>query len=140
MRAVLLASGRQSGGWRWLCWSRSVWRASLTQVLQRSARASLPTRFISPGSTTRVRSRARPCHCRHHSPTAVPQIEPRSMIRPTRSSILLVLGSRNRKKCREMAELIAPPWEPSRRLDRLEIGTLDEFPDAPEVDESAETF
>ena len=55
-------------------------------------------------------------------------------------SLILVLGSRNRKKCREMAELIRPPWEPSCRLDRLEIGTLDEFPDAPEVDESAETF
>ncbi len=54
-------------------------------------------------------------------------------------SLILVLGSRNRKKCREMAELIRPPWEPSHRLARLEIGSLDEFPDAPEVDESAET-
>ncbi len=55
-------------------------------------------------------------------------------------SLILVLGSRNRKKCREMAELIRPPWEPSHRLDRLELGSLDEFPGAPEVDESAETF
>ena len=55
-------------------------------------------------------------------------------------SLILVLGSRNRKKCREMAELIRPPWEPSRRLDRLRIGSLDEYPGAPEVDESAETF
>jgi XTP/dITP diphosphohydrolase len=52
----------------------------------------------------------------------------------------LVLGSRNRKKCGEMAELIRPPWEPSRWLDRLEIGSLDEFLGAPEVDESEDTF
>ena len=36
-------------------------------------------------------------------------------------SIPLVLGSRNRKKCREMAELISPPWEPDAWLSRLEI-------------------
>jgi XTP/dITP diphosphohydrolase len=58
----------------------------------------------------------------------------------TTGSLILVLGSRNRKKCREMAELIRPAWEPSRRLDRLLIGSLDEYPNAPEVDESAETF
>jgi XTP/dITP diphosphohydrolase len=39
-----------------------------------------------------------------------------------------------------MAELIRPTWEPSRLLDRLQIVSLDEFPSAPEVDESAETF
>jgi XTP/dITP diphosphohydrolase len=56
------------------------------------------------------------------------------------SSILLVLGSRNRKKCREMAELIAPPWEPDPRLARLEIRSLEEFPSIPDVVEDADTF
>ena len=54
--------------------------------------------------------------------------------------IVLVLGSRNRKKCREMAELIAPPWEPSRSLERLDIRSVDDFPGAPEVVEDAGTF
>ena len=52
----------------------------------------------------------------------------------------LVLGTRNRKKCREMADLIAPPWEPNPRLARLEIRSLDEFPDVPDVVEDADTF
>jgi XTP/dITP diphosphohydrolase len=56
------------------------------------------------------------------------------------NSLILVLGSRNRKKCREMAELIWPPWEPNRRLQRLTIHSLDAYPDAPEIDESADTF
>ena len=55
-------------------------------------------------------------------------------------SLILVLGSRNRKKCREMAELIRPPWEKNGRLDQLVIQSLDEYSSAPEVDESAETF
>jgi XTP/dITP diphosphohydrolase len=59
---------------------------------------------------------------------------------PTRSSLILVLGSRNRKKCREMAELIAPPWDANPRLARLEIRSLAEFPDVPEVVEDADTF
>jgi XTP/dITP diphosphohydrolase len=54
--------------------------------------------------------------------------------------IVLVLGSRNRKKCKEMAELIAPPWEPSRSLERLDIRSVDDFPGAPEVVEDADTF
>ncbi len=54
--------------------------------------------------------------------------------------LILVLGSRNRKKCREMAELIRPAWEPNRRLDRLEIRSLDDFPTALDVEETAETF
>jgi XTP/dITP diphosphohydrolase len=54
--------------------------------------------------------------------------------------IVLVLGSRNRKKCREMADLLLPPWEPSPELARLDLLTLDEFPDAPEVVEDADTF
>jgi XTP/dITP diphosphohydrolase len=54
--------------------------------------------------------------------------------------MVLVLGSRNRKKCREMAELIAPAWEPHPWLARVEIRSLEEFPQAPEVVEDAETF
>ncbi len=56
------------------------------------------------------------------------------------SALVLVLGTRNLKKCREMAELIRPPWEQSHWLSRLEIHSLAEFPAAPEVDENAETF
>jgi XTP/dITP diphosphohydrolase len=56
------------------------------------------------------------------------------------SPILLVLGSRNRKKCHEMAELIAPPWEPNEWLARLEIRSVDEFPAVPDVVEDADTF
>ncbi len=56
------------------------------------------------------------------------------------SSILLVLGSRNRKKCREMADLIAPPWEPNEWLSRLDIRSIDEFPATPDVVEDADTF
>ena len=54
--------------------------------------------------------------------------------------LVLVLGSRNRKKCREMAELIAPPWEPYPWLARVEIRSLEEFPQAPGVVEDADTF
>jgi XTP/dITP diphosphohydrolase len=56
------------------------------------------------------------------------------------SKIILVIGSRNRKKCREMAELIAPPWERNPVFDRLEIRSLDDYPRAPEVVEDADTF
>jgi XTP/dITP diphosphohydrolase len=53
---------------------------------------------------------------------------------PASRSIVLVLGSRNRKKCKEMAELIAPPWEASRSLERLLIRSVDDFgAAAPEV-------
>ena len=55
-------------------------------------------------------------------------------------SINLVLGTRNRKKGRELAELIAPSWEPSPRPGRLAIETLDAYPEAPEVVEDAPTF
>ena len=54
--------------------------------------------------------------------------------------IPLVLGTRNAKKCREMAELIAPPWERNPRLGRLVIRLVSEFPDFPEVVEDADTF
>jgi XTP/dITP diphosphohydrolase len=59
---------------------------------------------------------------------------------PEESSILLVLGSRNQKKCREMADLIAPAWDPNPRLRRLDIRTLDDFPPIPEVVEDADAF
>ena len=59
---------------------------------------------------------------------------------PTDSRIVLVLGSRNAKKAREMAALIAPPWEPNPRLERLSIRSAGEFPDAPDVVEDADTF
>lgn len=58
----------------------------------------------------------------------------------TASPIALVLGTRNAKKCREMAELIAPPWEPNPRLARLSIRSVGEYPGAPEVVEDADTF
>jgi XTP/dITP diphosphohydrolase len=77
-------------------------------------------------------------------PPDVPPDESRSRspltTMPTPSPITLVLGSRNPKKCREMAELIAPPWEPNPRLDRLQIRSVVGFPAAPEVIEDADTF
>jgi XTP/dITP diphosphohydrolase len=57
-----------------------------------------------------------------------------------RPRILLVLGSRNRGKCREMAELIAPPWEPNRWLERLDIRSVSEFAGCPDVVEDADSF
>jgi XTP/dITP diphosphohydrolase len=56
------------------------------------------------------------------------------------NSIPLVLGTRNRKKGVELAQLIAPPWEPNPRLDRLEIRSLDAYPTVPDVVEDADTF
>ncbi|MDR3632696.1 MAG: RdgB/HAM1 family non-canonical purine NTP pyrophosphatase [Isosphaeraceae bacterium] len=56
------------------------------------------------------------------------------------AAIPLILGTRNRKKGGELAELIAPPWEPNPRLARLAVQTLDAFPEMPEVDEDADTF
>lgn len=54
--------------------------------------------------------------------------------------VRLVLATRNRKKGREMAELMVPPWEPGSALSRLRIETLDEHPELPEVVEDADTF
>jgi XTP/dITP diphosphohydrolase len=62
------------------------------------------------------------------------------MPNPHHDAITLILGTRNRKKGRELAELIRPAWEPSPRFSRLSIQTLDDFPDVPEVVEDAETF
>lgn len=56
------------------------------------------------------------------------------------ASILLVLGTRNRKKGEEMAELINPAWEPNPRLSRLTVRSLADFPDVPDVVEDADTF
>ncbi len=58
----------------------------------------------------------------------------------TQSTILLVLGTRNAKKCREMAALVAPPWEPNPRLARLSIRSVADFPGTPDVVEDADTF
>jgi XTP/dITP diphosphohydrolase len=60
--------------------------------------------------------------------------------RPATHPIPLALGTRNRKKGLELAQLIAPPWEPNPRLERLAVRTLDEFPGAPDVVEDADTF
>ena len=61
-------------------------------------------------------------------------------IEPTESAISLVLGTRNRKKGQEMAELIVPDFPPDLHLARLAIVTLDDHPDLPEVVEDADTF
>jgi XTP/dITP diphosphohydrolase len=55
--------------------------------------------------------------------------------------IPLILATRNPKKGRELAELVAPPWERNPRLARLAVRTLDEVrPDLPDVVEDADTF
>jgi XTP/dITP diphosphohydrolase len=56
------------------------------------------------------------------------------------SRIVLVLGTKNRHKCAEMAELIMPPWEPDPRLARLDIKSMDDFPPVADVVEDADTF
>ncbi len=55
-------------------------------------------------------------------------------------SIVVVIGSRNRKKCGEIAELIAPPWEQSHALARLAVRSIDDYVGLPEVVEDAATF
>jgi XTP/dITP diphosphohydrolase len=59
---------------------------------------------------------------------------------PENAPIPIVLGTRNVKKGREIALLIAPPWEPQPRLARLAARTLDGWPDLPDVVEDAPTF
>lgn len=59
---------------------------------------------------------------------------------PNRSKIVLVLGTRNSKKCREMAELISPSWELDPRLGRLQIRSVGDFDGVPDVVEDADTF
>lgn len=55
-------------------------------------------------------------------------------------TVEIVLGTRNRKKGREMIVLLAPPWEHHPRLSLLQARTLDDFPEVPEVVEDAPTF
>lgn len=55
-------------------------------------------------------------------------------------ALTLILGTRNVKKGLELAELIAPPWEPNVRLERLTIRALGPNDLAPDVDEDADTF
>jgi len=62
------------------------------------------------------------------------------MNEPATGAIPFVLATRNRKKGEEMARLIAPPWEAGPLGGRLEILTLDGFPDLPEPVEDADTF
>lgn len=52
----------------------------------------------------------------------------------------IVLATRNRKKGRELFELLAPPWEHHPRLARLAVRTLDDRPDVPDVVEDGDTF
>jgi XTP/dITP diphosphohydrolase len=54
--------------------------------------------------------------------------------------IVLLIGSRNRKKCREIADLIAPPWEPGILQERLDIRPIDDVAGVPEVVEDGKTF
>jgi XTP/dITP diphosphohydrolase len=56
------------------------------------------------------------------------------------AAIPIVLGSRNPKKGREIALLIAPAWETNPRLARLAIQTLDAWPELPDVVEDEPTF
>ena len=59
---------------------------------------------------------------------------------PQHDSFTLVLGSRNRKKLVELAQLIAPPWESNPRLGRLMIRSLGDFDISLDVVEDADTF
>ncbi|MGE3818611.1 MAG: RdgB/HAM1 family non-canonical purine NTP pyrophosphatase [Isosphaeraceae bacterium] len=52
----------------------------------------------------------------------------------------IVLGTRNKKKGLELAQLIAPPWEPNPRLGLLVVRTLDDLDPRLDVVEDADTF
>ncbi len=54
--------------------------------------------------------------------------------------IPFVLATRNRNKGGEMLKLLAPPWEPSPALARLDARTLVDFPDLAETVEDADTL
>jgi XTP/dITP diphosphohydrolase len=58
----------------------------------------------------------------------------------TQDPITLILGTRNKEKARELAELIAPPWEPNPRLGRIVIRCLDDVDQSIEVVEDSESF
>ena len=55
-------------------------------------------------------------------------------------ALTLVLGTRNAKKGREMALLLAPPWEPNPRIGRLTVRPLGAPDAAVDVVEDADTF
>ena len=59
---------------------------------------------------------------------------------PEPETITLVLGTRNAKKGLELAELIAPPWEPNPRLARLVARPLGDLDPTIDVEEDADTF
>ncbi len=52
----------------------------------------------------------------------------------------LILGTRNKKKGLELAQLISPPWETTPRLERLNVQTLDDVDSTIDVVEDADTF
>ena len=54
--------------------------------------------------------------------------------------LTLVLGTRNKKKGGELADLIAPPWEANPWLGRIKVRLLDEFDTTIDVVEDADTF
>lgn len=56
------------------------------------------------------------------------------------ASLILVLGTRNKKKAGELADLICPPWEANPWLGRVAIRRLDEFDTAIDVVEDSDTF
>lgn len=53
---------------------------------------------------------------------------------------MLVVATRNRKKGQELLTLLAPPWKPESALSDLDLRTLADYPDTPDVEEDAETF
>jgi XTP/dITP diphosphohydrolase len=59
---------------------------------------------------------------------------------PSNDPLILVLGSRNKKKLVELAQLIAPAWEPNPRLARLVLRSLADFDSDIEVVEDADSF
>lgn len=56
------------------------------------------------------------------------------------STFVLVVATRNAKKGGELLGLLAPAWEAPGRLARLQIATLADHTEAPEVVEDAGTF
>jgi XTP/dITP diphosphohydrolase len=52
----------------------------------------------------------------------------------------LVIATKNRKKGREMRELLIPDWEQGSLHGRFEITTVLDYPSAPEVEENAPDF
>jgi XTP/dITP diphosphohydrolase len=52
----------------------------------------------------------------------------------------LVIGSRNQKKIKEMRALIVPAWNTPVWANQFEVIGLEGFPNAPDPDETGETF